>query len=52
LLRGDALTTICFPCLIFLPLWPMVRCGRYAGPHWFGENMARQIFSFSFRASH
>jgi hypothetical protein len=30
----------------------MVRCGRYAGLHWFGEDMARQIFSFSFRASH
>jgi len=30
----------------------MVRCGRYASLHWFGENMARQIFYFSFRISH
>jgi len=35
-----------------LPSWPMVRCSQYTSLHWFGENMARQIFYFSFCISH
>jgi hypothetical protein len=51
LLRGGGLQQTCSSCLIFLALVAMVRCSQYPSLHSFDENMARQIFSFSFRTS-